>query len=352
MTGKADLSLSDRLAAYLSDLAQEGVAVENLARIPGGASRETYRFDAVTARGRRGMILRRDPPDSLIDTDRRLEYLAYQSFHPLGVPTPEPIALEERAEPLERPFFLMSRVEGGAAASPFQADPYAPHAETVGAQFFSILGQIAAADPLNLPIAAAAEAPALDACGSRELARWERELDKDELFPQPIARAAIRRLRRHPPPPAQKLSVVHGDYRSGNFLHDGAGRILAILDWEMAHIGDPLEDLAWAIDPLWSHFEPPERDGRVSGLLPRSQAIALWRQASGLTADPDALAWWGLFNSLKGLVIWVSAAKSYRDGGGTDPVLGFSGWYTARRHDVILADRLVARLERDLESAR
>lgn len=339
------MTLAERLSAYLSDLQQEVVAVERLSRIPGGASRETYRFDAVTAHGARGMILRRDPPDSLIDTDRRIEYLAYQSFHPLGIPTPEPIVLEEGSQALERPFFLMSRVDGGAAASPFQPDPYAPHAAAIGEQFFTILGRIAAADPSALPIAQAAEAPAPDACWSRELAHWERELDKDELHPQPIARAAIRWLRRNPPPPAQKISVVHGDYRSGNFLHDGAGNILAILDWEMAHLGDPLEDLGWAIDPLWSHFEPPENDGRVSGLLPRSEAIRLWEQASGLRAHSEALAWWELFNSFKGLVIWVSAAKTYRDGGGRDPVLGFSGWYTARRHDIILAERLLAKLE-------
>jgi aminoglycoside phosphotransferase (APT) family kinase protein len=335
------VTLSDRLAAYLSDLQQEMVAVENLSRIPGGASRETYKFDAVTKTGKRGMILRRDPPDSLIDTDRRLEYLAYESFHPRGIPTPEPIKLEEGTEALDRPFFLMSRVDGGAAASPFAADPYAPHAAAIGQQLFTILGQIAAANPATLPMSRATETPAADACWSKELAHWERELNKDELFPQPIARAAIRWLRRNPPPPAQKLSVVHGDYRSGNFMHDGAGKILAILDWEMAHIGDPLEDLGWAIDPLWSHFETE----RVSGLLPRAEAIALWEKASGLKVDAKALAWWELFNSFKGLVIWVSAAKTYRDGGGRDPVLGFSGWYTARRHDIIIAENLMKKLE-------
>lgn len=333
--------LSERLSRYLSDLRKEVVAVENLSRIPGGASRETYRFDAVARAGRQGMILRRDPPDSLIDTDRRLEYLAYQSFHPLGIPTPQPIALEEGLEALERPFFLMSRVDGGAAASPFAPDPYGEHAAAIGEQFFSILGRIAAADPASLPLGKAAEVPAAGQCWRRELDHWERELDKDELFPQPIARAAIRWMRRNPPPPAQKLSVVHGDYRSGNFLHDGAGRILAILDWEMCHIGDPLEDLAWAIDPLWCHFETE----RVSGMLPRTDAIDRWERASGLTADPTALAWWEMFNSFKGLTIWISAAKAYRDGGGRDPVLGFSGWYTARRHDIVLAERLLASLE-------
>jgi aminoglycoside phosphotransferase (APT) family kinase protein len=341
MTAAAPTSLDAQIAAYLGAFWNKPVAIENLSRIPGGASRQTYRFDAVMGAERRGLILRRDPVDSLIDTDRRIEYLAYQSFHPLGVPTPEPLVLDEDGGVLERPFFLMSRIDGGKAASPFTIEPYVPYQAEIGEQFFSILGKIAAADPATLPISQAARTPTPETCWSTELDHWERELDKDELHPNPIGRAAIRRLRRRPPAPAQKLSVVHGDYRSGNFMHDGEGRILAILDWEMAHIGDPLEDLAWAIDPLWSHFDPT----RVSGLLPRAEAIALWEHASGLKADPAALVWWELFNSFKGLVIWISAAKSFRDGGGIDPVLGFTGLYCTRRHDQIIAEKLEALLE-------
>jgi aminoglycoside phosphotransferase (APT) family kinase protein len=165
-------------------------------------------------------------------------------------------------------------------------------------------------------------------------------MDADEQHPQPIVRAAIRALRRKPPPPAQAIRVVHGDYRTGNFLHDGAGKILAVLDWEMVHLGDPLEDLGWALDPLWSHFEAD----KAAGMLPRDEALAIWRQTSGLEVDDEALAWWSLFNAVKGQTIWTSAAKEYRDGGFKDPVLAISGWYTARRHDAILAAALM-RLE-------
>lgn len=310
--------------------------MEGLARIPGGASRETYRFDAVNAGERKPLILRRDPVDSLIDTDRRLEFLAYQSFHGTGVPVPEPIVLETGSNALDRPFFIMGRVDGGSAASPFQPAPYGEHAAALGEQVFAALGAIAAADAASLPIARAAPAPASDDCGRRELDYWAGVIEADELHPQPIARAAIRRLRRVAPPPAQRVGVVHGDFRSGNFLHDGAGRLLAVLDWEMAHLGDPLEDLAWMLDPLWSHGDP----GRPGGLLPRAEAIAVWERASGLRAHAEALRWWSLFAALKGMAIWISSARAYRDGGGVDPVLGFSGWYTARRHDVILADLL------------
>ncbi|MDQ0462323.1 aminoglycoside phosphotransferase (APT) family kinase protein [Caulobacter ginsengisoli] len=330
------MSLTEQLEAYLTRTTGLPTKVVAMARIPGGASRETYRFDADVGGTIKPLILRRDPVGSLIDTDRRLEFLAFRSFHGRGLPVPEAIALEEEGAELERPFFIMGRIDGGKAGSPFSAPPYGDHARAIGEQFFGHLGAIAAADPLTLPISEAAEAPALDACWKRELDYWSGVIEADELHPQPIVRAAIRRLRANPPPPAQKLSVVHGDYRTGNFLHDGEGRVIALLDWEMAHLGDPLEDLGWAMDPLWCYGETE----RVCGMVPRAQAIALWEKASGLKVDLKAFAWWELFASVKGQAIWTSSAKEFRDGGLKDPVLGFSGWYTARRQDIILADRL------------
>jgi aminoglycoside phosphotransferase (APT) family kinase protein len=330
------LTLTEQLEAYLTRTSGQPTRVTMMARIPGGASRETYRFDAEAGGESKALILRRDPVGSLIDTDRRLEFLAFRSFHGRGLPVPEAIALEEDGAELERPFFIMGRIDGGRTGSPFSQPPYGEHAAAIGRQFFGHLGAIAAADPERLPISEVADAPALDACWKRELDYWSGVIEADELHPQPIVRAAIRRLRANPPPPAQKLSVVHGDYRTGNFLHDGEGRIIALLDWEMAHLGDPLEDLGWAMDPLWRHGSE-----LMGGMLPRAEAIAVWEKASGLTLDPKAFAWWELFASVKGQAIWTSSAKEFRDGGLKDPVLGFSGWYTARRQDQILADRLL-----------
>jgi len=331
------VSLQQQLEAYLTGLWDAPVAVANLARIPGGASRETYRLDAEAGGVTRGLILRRDPPASLIETDRRLEFLAYRTVHG-HVPVPQAIALEETGAALERPFFLMERIDGGVVASPFTVDPYGVHAEALGEQFFTSLGRLAALDHAATPIREAAAPPAAEACWRIALDHWAGVIEADEQHPQPIVRAAIRHLRRNPPPPAQRISIVHGDYRTGNFMHDGAGAILAILDWEMAHLGDPIEDLGWAFDPLWNHFD----DGRVGGMIARDRAIELWEAASGLSVDPAALAWWSLFNAVKGQAIWTSAAKEYRDGGFVDPILAISGWYTARRHDLILAERLAA----------
>ncbi len=335
--------LESRLEKYLAaKLNAPDLRVSDLQRIPGGASRETYRFRArYVSSGAdidRALILRRDPPASLIETERTTEFRAYQAFHRLGLPVPEPIALELGQEALDRPFFVMEEIRDCSVASILTPDPYAGHRAAIGEQFWGNLGRIANADPKAIGLGDLEGAHDVGAAWRHEVARWEKVIEEDEREPQPIARAAIRWLKRNPPPPAQKISVVHGDYRTGNFLFDANGRMRAILDWEMAHLGDPLEDLAWALDPLWAHGDP----SNPAGLVARSEAIALWEAASKLKADARALAWWEVFASLKGAAIWISAACEYAEGRNTDAVNAFSGWYGLAFHNKVLAERLAA----------
>ncbi len=335
--------LTARLEPYLANiLGVPDLEIANLARIPGGASRETYRFRARYMREgteiERGLILRRDPPASLIETERTTEFRAYRAFHGLGLPVPEPIALEEGTEVLDRPFFVMEEIENCQVGSILSSNPYGEMREKIGRQFFSNLGRIARADVDEIGLGDLEGERDPEKCWSHEVERWEKVIDEDEREPQPIARAALRWLKRNPPPPAQKIAVVHGDYRTGNFLYDAGGNIRAILDWEMAHLGDPLEDLGWAIDPLWSHGDP----SRPAGTIPRGEALAIWEKESGLKLDTAALAWWEIFASLKGLAIWISAAREYAEMRNADPVNAFSGWFCLAFHNKVLADRLGA----------
>ena len=331
--------LEQRIVRYLAHrMPEEGaISVLSLSRIHGGASRETFRVRVAFERGgERGLIFRRDPVSTLIETERQTEFAAYRSFQDSVVPVPRALFLEPSLEWLERPFFIMEEIEGCLAGSILAADAYGLHRRKIGESFFSILGHIAKRDVATSDLARHVENPTADAAWQSELNKWEAVIDEDELEPQPIARAAIRWLRRYPPPKAQRISVVHGDYRSGNFLHDGQGNIKAILDWEMAHLGDPLEDLAWALDPLWSADRT-----LAGGMMTRSESIAVWEKASGLKADPHALAWWSIFASLKGLAIWISSAKEYQSGANNDPVMAFSGLYCFPFHNKRLADLLV-----------
>jgi aminoglycoside phosphotransferase (APT) family kinase protein len=329
-------SLEAGLATYIRLRIPEAseVQVDQLEQISGGASRQTYRFRAsyfVEGRRRESrLILRRDPPASLIDTDRKVEFAAYKAFFNTRVPVPEVLWLEEDPIHLGSPFFVGVEMTGlQTAPARLLLEPYASHHQKIALQKWSILGAIASEDPNELGLVGTMEAIEPENCWKRELDYWEGVLDSDELMPQPIVRAAIRWLRRNPPPPAQRVSVVHGDYRTGNFLYDEDGRIHGILDWEMAHLGDPLEDLAWSLSRAWCWA----RDDRRGGLIPRQQAIQIWEDASGLRADPAALHWWDLFATVKGQGIWVSSAHAWETGANKDPILVLSAWSLMNSQD-------------------
>ncbi len=337
-----DKALARQIEAYLSGQIADasGMRVTLLRRLHGGASRQTYMVDAeYTEAGRkvtRALILRRDPPDSLIDTERRVEFAAIQSMEGAGLPVPKALFLEEGSEALGAPFFVMERIETGVPAQPFRLEALDPHRESLGRQIFRHIGAIAAVDPAGSPLSEVIDTPALDACWQRELNYWEREIDTHARKPEPITKAAIRHLRRNPPPPAQRLSIVHGDFRVGNFLHNEAGRLTGILDWEMAHIGDPYEDFAWMTDPLWSGGDL----ARAGGLVAWPEAIGEWELTSGCKFDFGAFEWWSIFASVKAMGIWISSARAFADGANDDPILAWSGWFTHAAHERILSARL------------
>jgi aminoglycoside phosphotransferase (APT) family kinase protein len=124
---------------------------------------------------------------------------------------------------------------------------------------------------------------------------------------------------------------VHGDYRTGNFLYR-EDRIFGILDWEMAHFGDPLEDLAWSFMPAWQWA----RDGKVGGLVEQDFAVRVWEACSGLRADPRALHWWQVFSCLKAQGIWLTGAREYADGRATDVMLAFTSYWLINAQDRFL----------------
>lgn len=329
-------SLEEQLADYvrLKVLAAGDTRIDRLEQISGGASRQTYRFRLRYREGgaerERNLILRRDPAASLIDTDRKIEFAAYRAFFNTPVPVPEVLWLEDDPRHLGSPFFIGVELTGlQAAPAKILMEPYASHHRKIAEQKWSILGEIAKQDPTQLGLVGTMEWVERDQSWKRELDYWEGVLDSDELIPQPIMRAAIRWLRRNPPPPAQKISVVHGDYRTGNFLFDESGRIHAILDWEMSHLGDPLEDLGWSLNRVWCWAH----DDRRGGLIPREDAIAIWERASGLKADPAAIHWWELFATVKGQGIWVSSAHAWETGENKDPILVLSSWSLMNSQD-------------------
>lgn len=329
------LPLANRLAEYLTGRWGSTVSATAIEQIPGGASRETYRLKLLVNGESRGVVLRRDPPSSLIDTERSLEYRTYEAAWRAGIPVPEPLLLEEDPGALERPFSLMAEVTGcQSAIANLLLPPYDAVRDTIARKKWTLLGELARQDVHDLGVDAFMDIP--DHPAERELAYWANVIRTDALTRQPVAEAAIRWLERHLPAPSGRICLVHGDYRSGNFLYDERGEIPALLDWEMAHIGDPLEDLAWSLDPLWGW---PDK-ALAGGLLPREEAIGLWEAASGMVVDRDAFRWWQVFASLKGLAIWISSTEDFANGTTKEPILAIAGWMMTDRQNRILVDRL------------
>ena len=169
--------LEPRLAAYIAARMPEAsqVEVSALERISGGASRETYRFRLAWRQGGqahdRRLILRRDPPASLIDTERRVEFEAYRAFAGSAVPVPKMLWLEETDGALDHPFFIAEELTGFQAAPQLLfAGGYDAVLPRLAERKWAILGEVARADPAALGLASVMEAPAPDAC-------WRHELD-------------------------------------------------------------------------------------------------------------------------------------------------------------------------------
>ena len=305
------------------------IEIKNVRPIFGGASRETFAMELEitqkTSKISRKIILRREFNQGIIETQTRTEWDAYRAFADTPVPVPELIWLEEDPKWLGAPFFVMEEVVDCISAYwLLNQPPYDVVQDKIGRRFCQIMADIATTHPKDVGLTNKLDIPAPDECWKRELDYWEADINKKELEPHPVIRAAIRWLRKNPPPPAQRISVVHGDMRSGNFLFNEQGEIKAMLDWEMMHAGDPLEDLAYALNRLWS-WEEPDYMGKA---LPREQAIEYWKEFSGLKADPKALFWWEVFTSIKGMAIWVSQHYVVSTGANNDAVNFYGGLWT------------------------
>jgi aminoglycoside phosphotransferase (APT) family kinase protein len=324
-------TLEDQLSTYVESRFPRGtkISVDHVGRIHGGASRETYRFRLHvtphdgTAYEKR-LILRRDPSDGgVVDTERRVEFAALRAFFHTKVPVPETFWLEEGPSDLGRPFFICEELPGEASPFLLQSPHYQPLHRKIAEQKWRILGEIARCDSMALKLRDIMVSVQPHETWHRELDRWANVFEDHGGNAQPITRAAIRWLRRSPPAPAQRITVVHGDYRSGNFLYDASGHVQGILDWEMAHLGDPLEDLAWSLSRSWCFG----RDDRCGGLVPRAEAIRFWEAASGLIAARESLRWWEIFCGVKAQAIWLRAVQLWQRGENRSPNFVGAGWF-------------------------
>jgi aminoglycoside phosphotransferase (APT) family kinase protein len=301
--------LAERLAAWLARRTGDPrVRVAGLERLPGGASRESWAFDLL----RDGvppqrLVLRRDPPGHPVHSSRRDEFALLRAAAAAGVPVPGPRWCEEDPAILGSPFLVMEFVAGETLARRLLRDAvYEPARAVLPGQLAVALARIHALDPGPLAFLvrpAEGEVPA-----AAELARHRQLYHAVTPEPHPALELAFRWLAARAPRPA-RLAVVHGDFRIGNVIFDPQG-LRAVLDWELAHVGDPMEDLGWLCVRSWRFGAAPA----VGGLCAREPFFAAYAEAAGSAVDAEVVRWWEVFGNLKWAIVCLMQARAVLDG--------------------------------------
>jgi aminoglycoside phosphotransferase (APT) family kinase protein len=289
----------DALARVVEGFVGEPVRIEGLRRFSGGASRETWGLDAVDAGGRvHPLVLRRDPSGRPGATGNGIESSVLSAAEQAGVPAPRVRAFLTDDDGLGAGF-LMDRIEGETIARRIlRDDAYADARPRLAGQCGTIAARIHAVDPATLP-----ELPVM---GARAQIDQQRTYLDTFGEPHPALELGLRWLDDHEPP-ASEPALVHGDFRNGNFVV-GPDGIRAVLDWELAHLGDPIEDLGWLCVKSWRFGNADKIAGGFGSL---DDLLGAYAQASGTTITEDVARFWVVLGTVKWGVICIGQSFTH-----------------------------------------
>ncbi|MDQ6854238.1 MAG: phosphotransferase family protein [Actinomycetota bacterium] len=279
------------------------VTIEGLRRLSGGASRETWSFDIVSTDGtREALVLRRDPSDMTGQSDRSVEFALLEAARVGGVAVPRVRFLLDPEDQLGSGF-VMERVDGETIPRRIlRDDAYATARTRLAAQCGEQAARIHAVDPSRLP--------PLPVQGAREQIDQYREYLDGFGEPHPAFELGLRWLADHAPADPPSPVLVHGDFRNGNLVV-GPDGVRAVLDWELAHLGDPAEDLGWMCVKSWRFGMT---DHHVGGFGAVEELLASYRAAGGRDVDPAELRYWEAMGTLKWGVICEIQAFTHLHG--------------------------------------
>jgi aminoglycoside phosphotransferase (APT) family kinase protein len=293
----ADERLRRDLPGVLRPALGADVTVANLRALTGGASRTTWAFDAVTAERSRPLILRTGPPDD-VHAGMELEAEVQRLAAAAGAPVPHVLIADNSAAALGNPFLVCDAIGGETIARKIQRALDARGRERLLAQCAAALAAIHRADPHGAGLTQ-----------TDQLTEWRDRLDEMDDTTATFE-WAFRWLAVHRPSPSP-ARLVHGDFRLGNLIVDGSD-LAAVLDWELVHVGEVCEDLAWFCIRAW-RFGAPEHLG-AAGLGSVESFLCAYESASGTTVDRVAIRWWLVLATLRWGVICRYQAERHLSG--------------------------------------
>jgi len=290
----------NELARALAPWVGRGARIEALTLLSGGASKETWSFDAVGPDGERTeLVLRRNVPGRPGDAAAtHLEARALSLAHGAGLPVPEMLVMSEGLG-WGTPGMVMRRIPGETIARKIlRDDAYVRARGLLVPQLGQFAAGLHAVEPPSgfpQPDPVVALRDQLDAFGETGQHSDVFELALDWLTANP--------------PPEREPVLLHGDFRLGNLIVGPEG-LRAVLDWELAHVGNPAEDLGWLCVKAWRFGASPP----VAGMASRDELLAAYRGAGGADIGPDELRWWEILGTLRWGIICMSQAWAHLSG--------------------------------------
>jgi aminoglycoside phosphotransferase (APT) family kinase protein len=301
----------ENIAGSLSRLAARIIpasVAEGVQRLSGGATQEIWRFEAVSAAGRSVMILRRmrggeSSSGQAVGIDEEARLLRIAAEYQVPVPRVRHVLTPE--DGLGAGFvmdFLEGETLGGRIA---KSEAFAPARKLLARQCGEILAKVHSID--------IARFPTLRASTPRELIEQWKSTYHSTRRARPVFAYAFRWLEQTAPPPGRRR-LVHGDFRNGNLIVGPEG-IRAVLDWELAHIGDPMEDIGWLCVNSWRFGC---LDKVVGGFGDLADLISGYQAAGGAPVAIESCKWWEVFGTLRWGVMCATMTEMFRT---TDPTV-------------------------------
>ena len=305
-----DEHMLPRLQAFFADqLPNARPRVSDLVNMSVGRSRENWSFDLAWHDNGRDqsepLMLRRDPLGGLVETDRSKEFAILRALESTSVPAPAARWLDAEGKWFERPSLVMHRELGECDYHVLSGSRPVDERVALAQRFCDLLAQVHTVDWARSQLAEIFDDPG-ERPSLAELDQWEAVLRRDQREAYPEVELAIQWLRTAPPR-APATVLVHGDYKPGNILLEGT-RVVALLDWELAHLGDPMEDLGWVTQPL------RRREHIIPGQWEDSQLFERYQQATGFTVQEEHVRWWNTFATFRTVVMQVSGLRSFLEG--------------------------------------
>lgn len=281
------------------------VRIENLRRLSGGASQETWSFEAIGRDGARKLILRRAPggerqheTSAGLETEALLIDLAGKA----GVPEPEVVHVMQPEDGVGKGFVL-GFVEGETLGRKIVRDEiFAGARKKLAFQCGEAMAKIH-----RLPLD---RLPKLRKAGAKERLGELHARYKLSDRPRPVFALAFEWLRERLPDAPPSPLLVHGDFRNGNIIV-GPDGLRAVLDWELAHLGDPVEDLGWICIAPWRFGGV---DKPAGGFGTREELLSGYEAGGGGKVDPARLKFWEVLGSLSWGVSCGSMHIAFRSG--------------------------------------